>query len=31
MKKGETYHDYVIKDRKFIGRFDEVYAKFEDS
>lgn len=26
----ETYHDYVIKDGKFIGKFDEMYAKFED-
>ena len=25
-----TYHDYVIKDGKFIGRFDEMYEKFED-
>lgn len=30
MKKRETYHDYVIKDGKFVGRFDEMYAKFED-
>ncbi|MDJ1501694.1 class I SAM-dependent methyltransferase [Xanthocytophaga agilis] len=26
----ETYHDYVIKDGKFIGKFDEMYAKFDD-
>ncbi len=26
----ETYHDYVIKDGKFIGKFDEMYEKFED-
>jgi len=26
----ESYHDYVIKDGKFIGRFDEMYSKFDD-
>jgi SAM-dependent methyltransferase len=26
----ETYHDYVIKDGKFIGKFDEMYNKFDD-
>jgi len=26
----ETYHDYVIKDGKFIGKFDEMYQKFDD-
>ncbi len=26
----ETYHDYVIKDGKFIGKFDEMYEKFND-
>lgn len=26
----ETYHDYVIKDGKFIGKFNEMYSKFED-
>lgn len=26
----ETYHDYVIKDGKYIGKFDEMYSKFED-
>ncbi|MFC1745497.1 class I SAM-dependent methyltransferase [Candidatus Riflebacteria bacterium] len=26
----ETYHDYVIKDGKFIGKFDEMYKKFEN-
>lgn len=26
----ETYHDYVIKDGQFIGRFDEMYQKFDD-
>lgn len=26
----ETYHDYVIKDGKFIGKFDEMYSKFAD-
>jgi trans-aconitate methyltransferase len=28
--KMETYHDYVIKDGKFIGKFDEMYTKFSD-
>lgn len=26
----ESYHDYVIKDGKFIGKFEEMYAKFDD-
>lgn len=26
----ESYHDYVIKDGKFIGKFDEMYSKFQD-
>lgn len=26
----ESYHDYVIKDGKFIGKFDEMYSKFGD-
>ncbi len=26
----ENYHDYVIRDGRFIGRFDEMYQKFED-
>ncbi|TAE73234.1 MAG: class I SAM-dependent methyltransferase [Bacteroidetes bacterium] len=26
----ETYHDYVIKDGKFVGKFEEMYEKFED-
>ncbi len=26
----ETYHDYVIKDGNFIGKFDEMYARFND-
>jgi SAM-dependent methyltransferase len=29
-QKKESYHDYVIKDGQFIGKFDEMYAKFED-
>ena len=29
-KKEETYHDYVIKDGQFIGKFDEMYSKFND-
>jgi SAM-dependent methyltransferase len=30
MENKETYHDYVIKDGKFIGKFDEMYSKFND-
>lgn len=30
MTNTESYHDYVIKDGKFIGKFDEMYSKFED-
>lgn len=26
----ETYQNYVIKDGKFIGRFEEMYQKFDD-
>lgn len=26
----ENYHDYVIKDGKFIGEFDAMYMKFDD-
>lgn len=26
----KTYHDYVIKDGQFIGKFDEMYREFED-
>jgi SAM-dependent methyltransferase len=26
----ETYHDYVIKDGKFVGKFEEMYQKFSD-
>lgn len=26
----ERYQDYVIKDGRFIGRFEEMYQKFED-
>lgn len=26
----ERYQDYVIKDGKFIGKFEEMYQKFED-
>jgi len=25
-----SYHDYVIKDGKFIGKFDEMYSRFDD-
>jgi SAM-dependent methyltransferase len=28
--QSETYHDYVISDGKFIGKFDEMYSKFSD-
>jgi cyclopropane fatty-acyl-phospholipid synthase-like methyltransferase len=28
--KNKTYHDYVIKDGKFIGKFDEMYNEFSD-
>lgn len=28
--KEKTYHDYVIKDGKFIGKFDEMYSEFTD-
>lgn len=28
--KEKTYHDYVIKDGNFIGKFDEMYSKFND-
>lgn len=30
MENKETYHDYVIKEGKFIGKFDEMYSKFKD-
>ena len=26
----KTYHDFVIKDGKFIGKFDEMYSEFND-
>jgi trans-aconitate methyltransferase len=26
----KSYHDYVIKDGKFIGQFDEMYADIDD-
>jgi SAM-dependent methyltransferase len=26
----KSYHDYVIKDGKFIGQFDEMYTAFSD-
>ncbi len=29
-EQGKTYHDYVIKDGMFIGKFDEMYAEFND-
>ena len=24
------YQDYVIKNRKFVGKFEEMYSKFSD-
>jgi SAM-dependent methyltransferase len=30
IEKKKTYHDYVIKDGKFIGKFDEMYSDFND-
>lgn len=30
MKTNKSYHDYVIKDGKFIGEFDEMYKQFDD-
>jgi SAM-dependent methyltransferase len=29
-EKDKSYHDYVIKDGKFIGKFDEMYSEFTD-
>jgi SAM-dependent methyltransferase len=26
----ESYHDYVIRDGKFIGKFNEMYSRFDD-
>jgi hypothetical protein len=31
MENKETYHDYVIKEGKFTGKFDDMFAKFNDS
>ena len=30
MENKKTYHDFVIKDGKFIGQFEEMYKAFED-
>jgi len=30
MAEKENYHDFVIKDGKFIGRFDDMYSRCED-
>jgi SAM-dependent methyltransferase len=30
MKTKKSYHDYVIKNGKFIGKFEEMYRDFED-
>ena len=30
MKKRKDYQDYVIKDGKFLGNFEEMYEKVED-
>ena len=29
MRKSLDFHDYVIKDGKFIGRFEEMYQNFK--
>lgn len=29
-EKVKTYHDYVIKDGKFVGKFNEMYSEFND-
>jgi hypothetical protein len=28
--KSDDYHDYVIKDGKFIGAFEEMYQNIDD-
>ena len=28
--KSKDYHDYFIKDGRFIGRFDEMYKNVDD-
>ena len=30
MSRGKNYHNYVIKDGKFIGAFEEMYQNVED-
>jgi hypothetical protein len=30
MTDKKTYHDYVIKDEKFIGKFNEMFSEFKD-
>ena len=30
MKDTKDYHDFVIKDGSFIGRFEEMYQRFDD-
>lgn len=30
MEKSENYHDYVIKDGKFVGEFEQMYRDCED-
>jgi ubiquinone/menaquinone biosynthesis C-methylase UbiE len=30
MEDKRTYHDYVIKDGKFIGKFEEMYKEYDD-
>ena len=30
MEPGESYQDFVIKDGKFVGQFDEMYKAFDD-
>jgi SAM-dependent methyltransferase len=30
MKNKRSYHDYVIKDGKFIGKFEDMYKEYDD-
>ena len=30
MKKYQRYQDYVIKDGKFVGEFEQMYKDFDD-
>ena len=31
MKKYDKYQDYVIKDGKLVGEFEQMYKDFDDS